>query len=157
MNAMTPRDGHHGRPTLRESSRWLALIALAAATALAGCGSVDSLAGPTWQWTGLQETDPARQGVTPDAATYTITFHTDGTVDVQADCTTLSGTYTVGVPLDLTVDLATTTTAACGDPSLDGIFLENLSRVASYTTGSGELSLELHDDAGLMRFTNAGS
>ena len=155
MDAMTPRDGHHGVRAFRASSRWLVLIALAGAIALAGCGSVDSLAGPTWQWTELQETDPARQGVRPNAATYTITFHTDGTVDVQADCRALSGTYTVGVPLDLTVDLATTS-AACGDPSLDGIFLENLSRVASYTTGSGELSLELHDDAGMMRFTTAG-
>lgn len=157
MNTMTSPTGRNGARTLRASSRGLALIALVAAVAVAGCQSGDSLAGPTWQWTALQETNPAGQAVTPDPANYTIEFLTDGTVNVKADCNSLSGTYTVGVPLDLTIDLATTTMAACGDPSLDAIFLESLGRVVSYSTGGGELKLDLADDAGAMQFKTAGS
>jgi len=47
--------------------------------------------------------------------------------------------------------------AICGDASLDGTFREILGRVASYSTGGGELELDIADDAGAMRFKTAGS
>lgn len=157
MNAMTLAIRRYGTSALQASSRRLALIAVVGAVAVAGCQTGDSLAGPTWQWTAVQETNPTRQAVTPDPENYTIEFLTDGTVKVKADCNSLSGTYTVGVPLDLTINLATTTMAACGDASLDGMYLEFLGRVASYSTGGGELKLDLADDAGAMQFKTPGS
>jgi heat shock protein HslJ len=157
MNAMTRHIGRHGTRTLRATSRGLALIALVATVVVAGCQSGDSLAGPIWQWTALEETNPAGQPVTPDPATYTIEFLTDGTVIVKADCNSLSGTYTVGLPLDLTIDLAAPTLAACGDPSLDRVYLENLSRISSYSTDGGALRLFFADDVGAMRFRSQAS
>lgn len=131
------------------SIRLLALVALLGALVIAGCQSGDSLAGPTWQWTA----QPAAQ----DTASYTIEFRMDGTVEVEADCNSVTGTYTVGVPLDLTIDVATPELAACGDQSLDSVYLENLSRVTSYSTGGGVLSLYFADEAGAMQFRSNGS
>jgi heat shock protein HslJ len=132
----------------------LALIALAGALAVTGCQATDSLAGPTWQWAAQQETSPAGEPVAPDPESYTIEFLLDGTVNVKADCNDLTGTYTVGVPLDLAIDLDSSTLAACGDSSLDRVYLESLGRISSYSTGSGELKLFFADDAGAMQFTS---
>jgi heat shock protein HslJ len=115
------------------------------------------LAGQAWHWTALQQSNPANETITPDSERYTIEFLTDGTVHVQADCNSLSGTYTVGVPLDLTINRATTTMAACDDPSLDAMYLESLGRVASYSTDNGVLNLDLADDGGAMQFEMPGS
>ena len=157
MNEMTRPIGRHGARMLRATSRGLALIAVVAALAVAGCQPGDSLAGPTWQWTAQQVTNAAGQPVTPDPANYTIEFLTDGTVNVKADCNSLSGTYTVGVPLDLTINLATTTMASCGDLSLDGMYLEFLSRISSYSTDTGELRLFFADDVEAMKFRSQAS
>lgn len=157
MDEMTRPIGRHGARTLRAASSGLALIALVAAVALAGCQTGDSLAGPTWQWTAQQVTNAAGQPVTPDPASYTIEFLSDGTVNVKADCNSLSGTYTVGVPLDLTINLATTTMASCGDLSLDGMYLELLGRISTYSTNSGELRLFFADDVEAMQFRTGAS
>ena len=131
------------------SIRLLAIVALLGALAIAGCQSGDSLAGPTWQWAA----QPA--AVAPDS--YTIEFRTDGTVEIGADCNDVTGTYAVGVPLDLTIDVASPEQAACGDQSLDAEFLGNLSRVSSYSTDGGVLSLYFADEAGAMQFMSTGS
>ena len=131
------------------SIRLLAIVALLGTLAIAGCQSGASLAGPTWQWTA----QPAAEA--PDS--YTIEFRTDGTVEIGADCNTLTGTYTVGIPLDLTIDVATPELAACGDQSLDAAYLENLGQVSSYSTDGGVLSLYFADEAGAMQFKSMGS
>ena len=131
------------------SIRLLAIVALLGALVIAGCQASDSLAGPTWQWTG--------QTAGQDPTSYTIEFRMDGTVEVTADCNSVTGTYTVGVPLDLTIDVATPELAACGDQSLHSVYLENLSRVTSYSTGGGVLSLDFGDEAGAMQFRTKGS
>jgi heat shock protein HslJ len=131
------------------SIRLLAIAALLGALAIAGCQSGDSLTGPTWQWTA----QPAAEA----SESYTIEFRTDGTVEIGADCNNLTGTYTVGIPLDLTIDVATRELAECGDQSQDDLFLENLSRVSSYSTGGGMLSLYFADEAVAMQFAVKGS
>ena len=131
------------------SIRLLAIVALLGALVIAGCQAGDSLTGPTWQWTA--------QPAAGDTASYTIEFRTDGTVEVGADCNNVTGTYTVGIPLDLRIDVATPEQAACGDQSLDGVYLENLGRVSSYSTGGGVLSLYFADETGAMQFRSTGS
>jgi heat shock protein HslJ len=157
MNAMTRPIGRHGTHTLRATSRGLALISLVAAVAVAGCQSGDSLAGPTWQWTAQQVTNSAGQPLAPDPANYTIEFLTDGTVNVKADCNSLTGTYTVGIPVDLTINLATASMASCGDLSLDRVYLEYLGRTSSYSTDSGGLKLFFATDVGAMQFRSQAS
>ena len=141
------------RTTTRRSSGGLALIVLVGALAVAGCQASDSLAGPTWQWTG----STAIADVASNPADYTIQFRTDGTVAVRADCNTLSGTYAVSIPLGLTITLAPASMAACPGDSLDGPYVELLRKVEAYSTGGGALSLELADDGGMLQFQPAGS
>jgi heat shock protein HslJ len=157
MNVMPSSNRRHAARLLEVRKRSLAAIALAGALAVAGCQAGDSLAGPTWQWTAPHVTNPAGQSVVPDPESYTIEFLTDGTVNVKADCNTLTGSYTVGVPLDLTIDLATPTRDACGDLSLDSVYLEYLSQISSYSTDGGELRLFFADDVGAMQFRVQGS
>jgi hypothetical protein len=147
----TPNRQPTAHPSSRHPQRLLALIALAGALAIAGCGAADSLAGPIWHWAAQPETEST--GAAP--ATYTVEFLADGTVKVAADCITVTGTYTVGVPLDLDIDLAPPALADCGGQSVGVAYLEDLGRVSSYATDGGELKLFFADDAGGMRFTPA--
>jgi hypothetical protein len=157
MNVMpTSTHGHLAR-FLRARNRSLVAIALAGTLVVAGCQAGDSLAGPTWEWTGPQVTNPAGQSVAPDPENYTIEFLTDGTVTVLADCSTFTGSYTVSVPLDLTIELATPASGACGAASLDSVYLEYLSLISSYSTDDGELRLFFADDVDAMQFKISGS
>jgi hypothetical protein len=155
MNKMTAPLRRPGVSSKRWPRRAVVVIALAGAFAVAGCQAGDSLAGPTWQWAAEQEPAAAAAGqpAAPDAARYTIEFHLDGTVNVEADCHDLTGTYAVGVPLDLTINVADPALADCGGASLAVDFLEDLGRISSYSTGGGELNLFFAEDAAGMRFT----
>src|SRR5688572_18394883 len=117
MHTRTATVRRFGTSTMQASGRRLALIAAVAALSLAACQSGDSLTGPTWQWTADPVIDPAGQTTAHDPARFTIAFRSDGTVDVTADCNSLTGTYAVGVPLDLTIDLTSSSLASCGDGS----------------------------------------
>lgn len=134
----------------------LATLAVIAAVAIAGCQSGSSLAGPTWQWKADQQVNAAGQSVTVDPARYTIRFLTDGTLDVRADCNSLTGTYSIGIPLDLKVAVSTSNVSACGDASAGQVFLDQLARVETYSTDGGELKLFYADDLGGMRFAPRG-
>jgi heat shock protein HslJ len=152
MDAMPTSARHHAVRVFGARHRSFAAIALSGMLAITGCQAGDSLAGPTWEWTGPQVTDPSGQSVAPDPESYTIEFHSDGTVNIKADCNTLTGSYTVGVPLDLTIELATSSRAVCGELSLESVFVEYLSRISSYSTGGSELRLFFADDVGAMQF-----
>jgi heat shock protein HslJ len=157
MNVMPPSNHGSALRSLVVRHRSLLAIALAGSLVLAGCQAGDSLAGPTWEWTAPPVTNAAGESVAPDPETYTIEFLTDGTVRVLADCNTFTGSYTVAVPLDLAIVVATPTRAACGGGSLDSVYLDYLSRIASFSTGGGELRLFFADDVGAMEFKISGS
>jgi hypothetical protein len=139
------------------SRRLVVVIVAAAALAVAGCQAGDSLAGPTWEWTSPQAANSSGQSLAPRSASYTIEFLMNGTVNVQADCNRLTGTYAVGVPLDVTITLTTPMPTTCGASSLDRIYLESLGQISSYSTESGVLKLFFEEDAGAMQFRRQGS
>jgi heat shock protein HslJ len=128
------------------------------AIALAACGagsSTSSLTGTTWQWTAMQETAPAHQSVVPDPQNYTITFNTDGTAAIKADCNNVTATYiTSGSSLTLT--LGASTLMYCGDASQDTLYLASLGKVSSYAIENGQLQLIFPNDGGKMDFKSGG-
>ena len=130
-----------------------AAVVLAAAVILAGCGAA-SLAGPTWQWAPGSEAQASGGTAAQSGAAYTIEFHLDGTVTIEADCNTLTGTYSISLPLGLTIDVTAASLAECGDSSLDAVYLGSLDRISSYSTDGGELRLFFGDDVEAMRFTS---
>lgn len=131
------------------------------ALVLAGCGGTSSssesdITGIVWQWASMQETVPASQSVVPDPQNYTITFNTDGSVAIKADCNSVTGNYKIDGS-SLTITLGASTLMACGDASQDTIYLASLSKVNSYAVENGQLQLMFPDNGGKMDFNNGGA
>jgi len=125
---------------------------------LAACGagsSTPSLTGTVWQWTAMQETVPAGQSVVPNPENYTITFNTDGTAAIKADCNNVTATYTMSGS-SLTITPGASTLMYCGDASQDTIYLASLAKVTSYAIVNGDLQLKFANDGGKMDFKNSG-
>jgi heat shock protein HslJ len=116
---------------------------------------VEEIQDITWEWVELVENNPAAQSVVPDPENYTLTFSTDGTVAVKVDCNTGSGSYTIDGskiefgPMALTM-------AMCPPESLHDQFLMLLGDVDTFGMQDDQLVFTLKDDAGEMRFQNAG-
>jgi len=132
------------------------IILVALTLSLVGCasGSSTGLTANAWQWASMETTVPASQSVVPDPQNYTITFNTDGSVAIKADCNQVGGTY-VASGSDLTITLGPSTMAYCGDASADTIFLASLSEVAAYSIANNELTLAFPHGGGQMHFNAA--
>jgi len=104
-----------------------------------------------WQWRELAETEPASRSLTPRPENYTLTFRSDGSLEIQADCNRAAGSYVVaGEAFRLL--LGPSTMAYCGDTSLDQQYLELLGSVDGFSLIDGRLQLHLQDDAATMTF-----
>ena len=108
-----------------------------------------------WKWEQFQDQSDEGNITVDDPDRYTLVFRTDGTVEVQADCNAISGTFTRdGSSLQIT--LGPSTMAACGENSLDSQFVEKLGAVGAFVMEDGKLVLNLMADAGNMVFANGG-
>jgi heat shock protein HslJ len=136
-------------------SRLLVLLIFLGLLVACSRASSDSLTGTVWQWTAMQETVPASQSVVPKPKNYTIIFNTDGSAIIKADCNNVTGTYTMSGS-SLTIALGASTQMACGDASLDTIYLASLAKVSSYAIVNGDLQLKFANDGGKMDFKNGG-
>ena len=132
----------------------LFVLVIGAATLLGACsgtgsgsGSGSDLTGKTWKWTASTTSVPASQSVVPDPENYTIEFKADGTFSAKADCNQLSGTYTTTSSGGLTIVPGPMTLAACGDASLDALFVAGLTATQSYTIATSQLTTKLAEDA----------
>jgi heat shock protein HslJ len=137
------------------------LLFVGLALTLTACGGKSSssgsdITGIVWQWTAMQETVPASQSVVPDPQNYTITFNTDGSAAIKADCNQVTGSYKID-GIKITITLGASTLMACGDASQDSIYLTSLSRVNSYAVENGQLQLMFPENGGKMDFNNGGS
>jgi heat shock protein HslJ len=135
---------------IRRTFASLAVVAVVAACNIVGGGGGDSLTGQVWQWTGLVESDPPAQSAPGDPENYTIEFHDDGTFAAKADCNQVAGAYESSGG-SLTITPSQSTMAACGDESLDQIFLTNLALAQSYAIEDGGLDITL-SNGGEMQF-----
>lgn len=109
-----------------------------------------------WQWTDFQDTAGLNDVAVPNPSAYTLVFLRDGTLNIQADCNAVTGSYTIEGS-SLTIQQGASTAAFCGDESQDQSFLAFLSQVASFVSdGAGNLVLNLTADAGNMLFANSG-
>ena len=102
--------------------------------------SLESILDISWQWVELVETEPASQSVVPDPENYTLAFHADGTLDIQADCNQVKAIYSQQGSA-LIIELGPSTLAACGEDSLDQQFLALLDQVNSFGMLAGDLKL----------------
>ena len=131
------------------------------ALVLTACGGKSSssgsdITGIVWQWSAMQETVPASQSVVPDPQNYTITFNTDGTASIKADCNQVTANYKIDGSI-ITITLGASTLMACSDASQDTIYLASLAKVSSYAVENGQLQLMFPDNGGKMDFNNGGA
>jgi heat shock protein HslJ len=111
----------------------------------------------TWQWINFQDTAGVNDIAVPNPASYTIVFRPDGSVNINADCNVIQGTYTADSS-SISIQQGPSTMAFCGEESLDQTYLAFLSQVATFVgDGSGNLVLNLMADAGNMVFANGGA
>jgi len=131
----------------------LMALLLVASVAVGACsGSTgEVITDIQWEWTELVETEPASQSLVPTPELYTLLLKPDGTLNIQADCNMVGGSYTRDGN-SLTIELGPSTMVYCGDQSLDQHYLELLSRVERYAVADGQLVLSLRDGAGTMTF-----
>ncbi|MBK7919952.1 MAG: META domain-containing protein [Chloroflexi bacterium] len=107
------------------------------------------LTGTTWQWVSL--TTPVEQTAVNDPTRYTITFNTDGTAAIKADCNNVVASYTTDGSA-LSIIPGPTTLAACPEDSLGDQFVANLSNAAIYFFQDGDLFMDMAFDSGTLRF-----
>jgi len=103
----------------------------------------------TWQW--VSTVTPVEKITVPKPERYTIRLTDDGKVQARFDCNGGGGTYQISEGR-LSFGPLLSTRMACPPESLDGPFMRDLQRVASFFLQDGQLYLELPLDSGTMRF-----
>jgi heat shock protein HslJ len=118
-----------------------------------------SLVGPIWQWAGT--TTPVETITVADPSRYQIAFLADGTAAIQADCNSVTATYTVE-DSSISIIPGASTLAMCPSDSQDQEFVQQLSNAAVFFFQDNDLFIDQFASAGTMRFvlpssTEAGS
>ncbi|WP_165360902.1 serine hydrolase [Candidatus Chloroploca sp. Khr17] len=127
----------------------------AVATADATASPTDELALTThaWQWAGFS--GPVEQFTVETPASYQLTFNTDGTVAVMADCNNATGNYT-DQDGALTIAIGPMTMASCPPESRSDQFVKLLGGAARYFFVEDSLFIDLMADGGIMRLEPTG-
>jgi heat shock protein HslJ len=105
----------------------------------------------TWQWTAFEDTAGQNSFTVEEPENYTLTFNADGTLGIQADCNSASGSYMLDNG-GLSITLGPTTLAECGPTSRYARYLRWLRDVASYVRDDEQLFLNLRLDGGTLVF-----
>ena len=129
--------------TFKFRRRFLFVLSLIPAI-LVACGgsstSGGSLTGVTWQLTSVKFNDQSANSIISEPDQYTITFQTDGTANVKADCNNASLTYTTNGN-QLTIKAGPMTLAYCGSTSLSNEYVQELEQATSYTVQGSTLTI----------------
>ena len=108
------------------------------------------LPGTSWAWNGSCYNNDTE--VRPEESNhFKINFKTDGSVQLQADCNTVHGSYHADGK-SISITLGPSTMMACGPKSLDHQFLKDLQGVATWFLKRGDLYLDIKSDTGTMDF-----
>jgi len=102
-----------------------------------------------WQWVSF--TNPAEEFEIESPESYLLTFNSDGTVSVKADCNNAAGSYTADAT-SLTIQMGPMTMAACPPESRSDQFVQLLGGAALYFFEDGNLFIDLMADGGTMEF-----
>jgi heat shock protein HslJ len=128
----------------------LAFVSLPSESFCADPLSVEVLTGTEWKWQGTLYGSDER-AVPSDPTHYTLTFRSDGSLGIRADCNRAGGVYTFDDG-KITIQVTHSTRAACPPESLEGKFLRDLNSAARCFLKDGFLYLDLRVDTGTMKF-----
>lgn len=99
-----------------------------------------SLTGVTWQLTNVKFDGQSASNIISEPDLYTITFQTDGSANVKADCNMAHLTYTTSAN-KLTMKAGPMTLVYCGSASLSNEFVQALQQATSYTVQNNTLTI----------------
>jgi heat shock protein HslJ len=145
-------------PTAKPSATLPAPTIVPSATSLppTAIPTINPIQNIIWQWVNVTDQSTSTTTSVPNPANYTISFYPDGTLSGKADCNTFNGSYSQNN--GFSIKIGTSTTAACGESSLDQEYMTLLSNVASGgADGSGSLALETAGGSQRMLFNNGGA
>ena len=111
-----------------------------------------SVLNKTWQWVSTITSVKKITALEPER--YTILLKADGRAQIRFDCNRGGGEVQIS-PGKLSFGPLMSTRMACPSDTLDGPFMRDLQRVASFFVQDGLLYLELPYDSGTMKFRPA--
>jgi len=122
---------------------------------LVACGSSSTsgggtLTGVTWQLTNVKFDGQSTSNIISEPGQYTITFQTDGTATVKADCNMAHLSYTTNGN-QLTIKPGPMTLVYCGTASLSNEFVQALQEATTYTVQGSTLTINSGSN-GTMNF-----
>ena len=143
-------------PVIKFGWRYLFVLCLIPGI-LVACGSSStsggSLTGVTWQLTNVKFDGQTTSNTISQTDQYTITFQTDGTANVKADCNMAHLTYTTNGN-QLTIKAGPMTLVYCGTASLSNEFVQALQVATAYTVQGSTLTINSGSN-GSMNFKQA--
>jgi heat shock protein HslJ len=123
-------------------------------TLLTYAPGMSSLAGTSWQATGINN---GKEAVVSEAGTeqVTATFGADGTISGSGGCNTYSGPYTTSGTDQITIGAVASTKMACPEPAMqiEQMYFAALGTVATYQIDGTTLTLRDADGATQASFT----
>lgn len=141
-------------------------LATAMAVLIAGCGTngddsattqqqsggnVEDLGGTAWQLVAIRSMDDSIHKP-HDASFYTLTFGTDGTALVLADCNRGTGSWSSSGPSQLEFGVIAATQAMCSPSSLHDQYMSQFEWVRSFQIADGHLFLATMADGSIIEF-----
>ena len=109
-----------------------------------------ALSGIVWQWESFLEAND-NTILVPSPDKYTIEFLDGGQLQIQADCNSVRGSYTIEGS-SITIELGPSTRVACPPGSLSDEYLSLLQDVSSYVMDGDNLALAVKYDTGILKF-----
>jgi heat shock protein HslJ len=107
-----------------------------------------------WGWTGFS--DPLQKFMVERPENYTLSFQTDGTVNIRADCNYAKGIFSLDSSR-IKIEIGPVNAALCPVGSRGEEFLKILGDTAAISFREDNLLLDLMADGGTMVFTPLGS
>ena len=107
----------------------------------------------SWQWIAFEDT--AGRVEIKDPASFRVTFNTDASLAVAADCNNAAGSYQ-GEGGNLTIEIGPVTLAACAPESRSQQFIELLAAGVRYAFEGQNLRIDLAVDGGALILAPVG-
>ena len=116
-----------------------------------GLPASEEVTGVKWTWQQTRYNND-QNSVPADPSSYTVTFNTDGTLNIQVDCNRGGGSYSIEGK-SITIEVTHTTRAMCPPESLEQTFIKDLNASKIFFFSDGDLYMDLKYDAGTMKFS----
>jgi len=127
------------------------LVVAHSACRAGGMPDPEDITGEDWKWhQTLYNND--EKSVPLDPSHYAVTFNTDGTLNIRADCNRGGGTFSTEGER-ISIEVTHTTRAMCPPESLEQTFIKDLNASNIFFFSDGNLYIDLKYHKGTMKLS----